>query len=531
MNKKNIQIWLPVLLSVSLMTGMFFGYKLKDNMGTYGPSFFGKAHRTSLQEILDLVKQKYVDTVNIDSLGYFVIQDVMNQLDPHSVYIPAGELQQINEDMQGNFQGVGIEFGMINDTAYVMSILPKGPAETAGMQAGDIIISANDSLVSGKKLNEDRIKGFFRGPKGSEVHVKLLRNKKQEEITIQRGIIPLKSVDAAYIIEPGTGFIRLNKFSATTYEEFMENLERLQKEGMKKLILDLRGNGGGMLDDAVQIADEFLDGNKEIVYTEGKSSPRQDYTARRPGLFETGKLIVLIDEGSASASEVLAGALQDWDRATIMGRRSFGKGLVQDQFTLSDGSAIRLTVSRYYTPVGRSIQKPYVHGDNTAYKKEVSERFTKGEIYHGDSSAHNGKAYKTKGGRVVYGGGGISPNIYIPFDSVDMVPKEKKAVYREILYDASFLYYLSNKAQLKKIKTPSDLQQYTNADASVFPFLKTFAVKDSINLDLLSTYQQQTLKKFFASMVGRQLWRSEGYIKMKNLNDPLVNKALEEMRK
>lgn len=500
-------------------------------MGSYGPSFFGKARRTSLQEILELVKQRYVDTVNVDSLGYSAIQDVMNQLDPHSVYIPAGDLQVINEDMQGNFQGVGIEFGMINDTAYVLSVLPKGPAEAAGMQTGDIIISANDSVISGNKMEEERIRKIFRGPKGSEVHVKLLRNQQPKEITIQRGIIPIKSVDAAYMIEPGVGFIRLNKFSSTTYEEFMENLERLQKEGMKKLILDLRGNGGGMLDDAVQIADEFLDGNKEIVYTEGKSSPRQDYTARRPGLFETGKLILLIDEGSASASEVLAGALQDWDRATIMGRRSFGKGLVQDQFTLSDGSAIRLTVSRYYTPVGRSIQKPYVHGDNTNYKNEVSERFAKGEIYHGDSSAHHGKQYKTKGGRVVYGGGGISPDIYIPFDSVDMIPKEKKMKYRDVLYDAAFFYYLNNKASLQKVKSPADLQQFTSNDASVFPFLKTLAAKDSLNVDLLSTYQQQMLKQYFTSMVGRQLWRSEGYIKMKNLNDPLVNKALEEIKK
>lgn len=500
-------------------------------MGTYGPSFFGKANRTSLQEILELVKQKYVDTVNVDSLGYSAIQDVMSQLDPHSVYIPAGELQLINEDMQGNFQGVGIEFGMITDTVYVMGVLPKGPAETAGMMVGDVIISANDSVVSGRKFDEENIRKFFRGPKGTEVHVKLLRNKQPKEIIIKRGIIPIKSVDAAYMIEPGVGFIRLNKFSSNTYEEFMENLERLQKEGMKKLILDLRGNGGGMLDDAVQIADEFLDGNKDIVYTEGKSSPKQNYTARRPGLFETGKLILLIDEGSASASEVLAGALQDWDRATIMGRRSFGKGLVQDQFTLSDGSAIRLTVSRYYTPVGRSIQKPYQRGENAHYKDEVSERFANGEIFHGDSTAHNGKKYKTKGGRLVYGSGGISPDIFVPMDSVDMIPKEKRMQYKDVLYNAAFLYFIQNQGALNKIKAPAELQQFTGNDATVIPFLQTLALKDSIKAAPLTNNQQQLLKQYFTSMLGRQLWRSEGYVKMKNLNDPVVIKALEEIKK
>lgn len=531
MTQKKVQVWLPVLLSVSLMIGMFFGYKLKDNMGSYGPSFFGKSRQTSLQEILELVKQKYVDTVNVDSLGYAAIQDLLSQLDPHSVYIPLQHVQQVNEDMQGNFQGVGIEFGLLEDTVHVMNIMAKGPADQAGIQVGDQIISANDSVVSGKKRDEDAIRKFFRGPKGTEVKVKLLRGGQPKEITIQRGIIPLKSVDAAYMIEPEIAYIRLNKFSSTTYEEFMENLERLQKEGMKKLILDLRGNGGGMLDDAVQIADEFIDGEKEIVYTEGKSYPRQNYNARRPGLFEKGKLILLIDEGSASASEVLAGALQDWDRATIMGRRSFGKGLVQEQFSLSDGSAIRLTVSRYYTPIGRSIQKPYVHGDNSNYKNEVTERLSNGELFHGDSATHNGKKYKTKGGRPVFGGGGISPDIYVAVDSSEFLPKENKQQMREIIGDAAYYYFLSNRANLQKIKTPAELQQTLSADASGWQFLKVQAVKDSVNLDMLPARQQQVIQHYFAIMLGRQLWRSEGYVKMKNLSDQLITKALEEIRK
>lgn len=501
-------------------------------MGAYGPSFFGRTQRNPVQEILELVKQKYVDTVNTDSLGQFAIQDMLNQLDPHSIYIPPVELQTVNEEMQGNFQGVGIEFVMLNDTLHVVYVMPKGPSEKAGLQVGDQLIRANDSLVSGAKRKYEAIRTFFRGPKGSKVKVQLIRGGKSLETTIQRGIIPIKSVDAAYLIEPGIAYIRVNKFSSTTYVEFMQNLERLQKEGMKQLILDLRGNGGGMLNDAVQMADEFLDGNKEIVYTEGKSSPKQSYTARRPGLFENGKLILLIDEGSASASEVLAGALQDWDRATILGRRSFGKGLVQEQFSLSDGSAIRLTVSRYFTPIGRSIQKPYNRGDKTGYRSEVAERFSNGELFHGDSAAHNGKQFKTKSGRIVYGGGGISPDIYVPADSADQLPKASRMQLREQIGDGAYLYFLANKTSLSKLKTPSDLQQYMDADpASINSYLTKLIQKDSIGFTSLTERQQITLRKNFINSLSRYIWHTEGYIKMRNASDPFVLRALQELRK
>ncbi|MBY0478380.1 MAG: S41 family peptidase [Chitinophagaceae bacterium] len=531
MTQKKVQVWLPVLLSVALMLGMFFGYKLKDNMGAYSPSFFGKSQRTSLQEILELVKQRYVDTVNVDSLGYFAIEDVLNQLDPHSVYIAPQEVQSVNEDMQGNFQGIGIEFNMIDDTVHITAIMEKGPAANAGLEVGDQILIANDSVISGKKRKYEDIRKFFRGAKGTEIRTVILRNKQQKNISIKRGIIPIKSAEAAYMIETGIAYIRLNKFSSTTYEEFMENMERLQKEGMQKLILDLRGNGGGMLDDAVQIADEFLSGSKEIVYTEGKSYPRQNYTARRPGLFEEGKLILLIDEGSASASEVLAGALQDWDRAIILGRRSFGKGLVQEQFSLSDGSAVRLTISRYYTPIGRSIQKPYTRGEKDHYKNEVTERYSNGELFHGDSAAHHGKKYKTKGGRPVFGGGGISPDIYVAVDSTELFPRDKKQLYREMISQAAYYYYLQNKNNLRTIKTTAELQQTVLNNPAAWDYLTKAALKDSIQTHLLPAKQQQLLREYFAALVGRQLWHSEGYIKMKNFNDPLVIKALQEIKK
>ncbi len=530
MNQKKIQIWLPVLLSVALITGMFFGYKLRDNMGNYAPRFLSRRHKTSVQEILDLVKTKYVDTVRTDSLQITAIQDILNQLDPHSIYIPATNVQMMNEEMQGSFYGVGIEFTMIDDTVCIIGVSTGSPAAQAGIEIGDRVISTNDSIVSGKKRNDDQIRSFFRGPKGTRVQVKFLRNAQVKDVTILRGAIPIKSVNAAYMIEPATGYIRLNKFSSTTYEEFMENLERLKKEKMQKLVLDLRGNAGGMLDDAVQIADEFLSGTKDIVYTEGKSAARQHYTAKRPGLLEEGNLVVLIDEGTASASEVLAGALQDWDRATIIGRRSFGKGLVQEQYQLSDGSAIRLTTARYYTPIGRSIQKPYKKGNTAAYHDEVMERYDNGELFHGDSAMHNGKKYKTKTGRTVYGGGGISPDIYIAVDSTEIIPKHNKAL-RAVYTEAAFFYFLQNKTKLKQLKTPQQLVEIVNTDPAAMNSITTRAQKDSFSLQKLTIQQQSILKNYFIASLAAKLWNNEGWIKVMNMNDKMVIRALQEIKK
>ena len=300
---------------------------------------------------------------------------------------------------------------------------------------------------------------------------------------------------------------------------------------MQKLILDLRGNGGGMLDDAVQIADEFLDGNKEIVYTEGKAYPKQIYAARRPGLFEKGKLILLIDENSASASEVLAGALQDWDRATIIGRRSFGKGLVQEQFSLSDGSAVRLTVSRYFTPIGRSIQKPYSRADRNKYDEELQNRFTNGELFHSDSVVHNSKPYKTKGGRVVYGGGGISPDVYVAVDTTATLPRSKRPKVRGFVSDAAYLYFLKKKKQFGSFKSAVQLQQYLASNTEAVSFLTTNLAKDSINLTAFSPAQQKNLTENFISMISWYVWYNEGYARIKNSYDPIVQKALQEIKK
>ncbi|MBX9782254.1 MAG: S41 family peptidase [Chitinophagaceae bacterium] len=531
MNQKKLQIWLPLLLAGAVVLGMFFGYKLKDNMGAYGPSFFGKQKRTGLEEILELVKAHYVDTVNTDSLSNTAIQNVISQLDPHSIYIPADHVQAVNDDMKGSFEGVGIEFGLIGDTVTVLQLFPKGPAEAAGIQIADKIISANDSMVSGKKVEYERIRKFFRGPKGTSVKVKLLRDGQPKEIIIQRGVIPVKSVDVAYMMEPGIGFIRLSKFASNTYEEFMQSLEDLKKQGMKKLILDLRDNGGGMLDDAIQIADEFLDDSKDIVYTEGKSTPKQIYTARRPGLFEEGKLVLLINEGSASASEVLTGALQDWDRAVIVGRRSFGKGLVQEQYQLSDGSALRLTISRYFTPIGRSIQKPYIRGEYGDYKEEINNRFNNGALFHNDSSNHKGKAYKTKGGRIVYGGGGISPDVFVPADSMEFQFLKKHELLGGLIEDASFTYYMSGKSKLNGFKTPQELKQHLTNDGGLWNIFQSKLAKNNLTVENFSPAQKQLISDYLNCMLGRFLWGNDGYFKMCNFSDKMVMKGLEEVKK
>ncbi|HEX4957793.1 MAG TPA: S41 family peptidase [Lacibacter sp.] len=531
MNQKKLQIWLPLLLAAAVFLGMIFGYKLRDNMGSYAPSFFSKQQRTSLQEILELVRTKYVDTVNVDSIGELGIQNVISQLDPHSVFIPAAQVQAINDDLKGSFEGVGIEFGMMNDTITVLKLFEKGPAELAGIQVADKIIMANDSIVSGVKAKADRIKRIFRGAKGTEVRVLLIRDGKQKEIVIKRGVIPVKSIDVAYLIEPSVAFIRVNKFAGNTYEEFMQTLERLKSEGMKRLILDLRDNGGGMLDDAIQMADEFLSDAKDIVYTEGKASAKQIYTARRPGLFEEGNLVVLIDEGSASASEVLTGALQDWDRATIVGRRSFGKGLVQEQFLLSDGSALRLTISRYYTPIGRSIQKPYTRGDAESYKEEIMNRFNNGSLFHNDSANHYGKAYKTRGGRKVYGGGGISPDIFVPADSSEFLLFKKHEVLKELIEEASFQYFIANKKNLLSFKTVHQLNEVLDTDASLWLALQFRSARHDLNVDALSASEKQVIKQYLNSMIARFLWGNEGFYKMANLYDPMVMKGLEQVKK
>lgn len=529
MEKKKLQIWLPLLFSISMIAGMFLGFKMRD--GLPGKSFFYMESRRPIQEILDIISNKYVDSVDINKLSDTAIQALLHQLDPHSSFIPPRELQAANEEITGNFFGIGVEFNMYNDSIHVVNVLKDGPAFKGGLQTGDIILKAGDSLLSGKKVPVERIRANLRGPLGSPVNLLIARNGKQKSVTIERGIIPLYSVDASYMVDSSVGFIRINKFSKQTYREFMTALEKLKKAGMKALILDLRGNGGGVLDEAVEIADEFLTGDKLITYTEGLHVPRKEYRCRREGQFEKGALVVLADEGTASASEVLLGALQDWDRGTIVGRRTFGKGLVQEQFDLANKGALRLTVARYLTPVGRSIQRSYKNGQD-AYFGEISERYHNGSMQSADSIRNDtSKTFASKAGKKIYGGGGISPDLFVPSDTSRLDPLTAKLYVKGLLTDFGYLYFMRNRGLANTYKTSAQFSRGFNLSEADWQYFQQLAAKDTIDISRISAFEKSFLMKALKSSVARQLFRTEGYIEVMNADDRSMLKALEILRK
>ena len=525
---KKLNVWTPLLFSLLMIAGMFIGYRLYENTNTKGFLKIRKLNR--VQEVMDLVNLKYVDSVNTDSMGEEAIHGVLSRLDPHSYFIPAADRDEMNEDLRGNFEGIGIEFLILDDTVNVTNVLADGPSDKAGLQVGDKFLIVNDSVVAGNGINSERIKKLLRGPGASDVRLTLWRDHQAKQFSVTRGAIPLPALDAAYMIEKGTGYVRINKFSRTTYAEFMQAMEKLQQQGLQKLILDLRGNGGGIVDEAVEMADEFLGDDKLIVYTLGRKSPRKEYHAQKPGLFEQGKLILLVDEGTASASEILTGALQDWDRATIMGRRTFGKGLVQEPFQLTDGSELRLTIARYYTPIGRSIQKPYNKGRD-AYNEEVMQRFHDGEVLHGDtSSIHAGPVYKTSGGRIVYGGGGISPDIFVGLDTNKLSQNVSSLYITGTLNNFIYSYYIINAAALKKFKNPIDFASGFQDDEAMWNSLVRYAAKDTINIRSIPPKDKEILQNRLKALLARLIWRSEGFFVINNERDIVVKKAVEQMR-
>lgn len=525
MGSKKLQVVLPVLFAIVMIVGMIIGFQLKEK--TMSPQFFNPSSRSSLQELTELIKNRYVDKVSADSINGLVANELLKHLDPHSVFIPSSDLSAANEDIMGNFQGIGIEFRQINDTVNVMSIMPGGPAEKVGLMTGDQLIYVNDTVsIAGKKLDGSAIRKLFRGPADSKVKVKFLRAGKLQEATITRGNIPVSSVDAAYMIAPKVGFIRLNKFAERTYEEFMTELEKLQALKMESLILDLRGNTGGLMKEAVDMADEFLEDNKLIVYTEGENTPRTEFTAKRPGLFEKGKLVVLIDESSASASEILAGALQDWDRATIMGRRSFGKGLVQQQFQLSDGSAVRLTVARYFTPLGRNIQKSYADGIDK-YNDEVVGRFHQTDSSaKKDSLARSVKKYKTPAGKIVFGGGGITPDTTVLFHSSLYTRAVLQVLMTSTLNDFAYYDYVTYRKQYTAFKDAADFKVNFKVTELQWNRFVAFATKEGLNFNAIDARSKDFILNRIKALIARQIWRTNGYFVVANDADILVGKAV-----
>lgn len=524
MGNKKWQVWLPLLFSVVMVIGMLLGYRLGSKGG---PGFFSSGSRNPLQEVLDLVRLKYVDTVQLDSLTGHAIEDIVNELDPHSVYLPPVDLKAANEDLAGRFEGIGVEFNLFKDTVHVVYVIPGGPSDRAGLQIGDRILSVNDSVLAGKSFGIEDIKNRIRGPRGSEARLKIERDKTIRSIPVTRGAIPVPSVDAAYMLDKTTGYIRLNRFTETSYEEFMKALETLQKQGLQSLIYDLRGNGGGFMNEAVDMADEFLDGDKLIVYTEGANSKKREYRCKRPGLFEKGKLVLLVDELSASASEVLAGALQDWCRATIVGRRTFGKGLVQEQYSLSNGSAIRLTVARYYTPLGRSIQRSYEKGKKV-YMDDLWDRFNSGELVSRDSvrNHQNGTGIVNACRDTLYAGGGITPQVFIALDTTAHQYQLNGLFSGTHLNRFVYNYYLQHKTALDGYRSAADFNSRFPDTENMWNEWVRQAERDSIRVSKLTPGQQAWLKTSMKALLSRFRWRTGGMMEILNTGDEFIQKSL-----
>jgi len=508
-----------------MIIGMFMGYKMRDAMP--GKSFFSTQKPSSVQEILDLLNSRYVDSVNLKSLSDTAIEAILSKLDPHSRYIPAEDLQQINEEIKGSFYGIGIEFNMLDDSLHIINVLEGGPSDKAGVKTGDIMLKAGDSAISGKKISTERIRNILRGPEETNVLLTILRNGKKQVTEVGRGNIPIRSVDVAYMLDSSNGYIKINKFSTQTYKEFMNSLLTLKKVGMKSLVLDLRGNGGGVLDEAVEIADELLEGDKLITYTEGLHSPKKEFRCRRQGQFEQGKVVVLADEGSASASEVLMGALQDWDRATIVGRRTFGKGLVQEQYDLRNRAALRLTVARYYTPIGRSIQRSYKDGAKSYYTA-ISDRFTDGEMITADSVKNDtSKIYRSQKGKKLFGGGGISPDFFVTADTAKLSMTIAKIYSRGTLSDFGYRYYKNHQTAFKSYKNATQFAQNFTIRDDEWKYFESLAAKDSIATNTITKKEKEMIEQSLKASLARQLFRAEGYYETINAKDRFIKKALE----
>ena len=531
-NNKNSNPFLPLFFALVLIIGIFVGIRLNRNsqQNQLLQLFSNEKNNTNkLDELLDYVLREYVDTLNRDSLTDVTIETLLGNLDPHSAYIPASDLQATNEPLNGNFEGIGIEFNLLRDTIYVVTAIPGGPSEKAGLKSGDKIIFVDGKNVAGVKITNEMVFKNLKGKGGTVVKIGVLRygTSTIEYFKITRGKIPIYSVDAAYMMDSITGFIKISRFASTTYQEFDNALSKLEKQGMKQLVLDLRGNPGGFLDAAIDISDEFLTKGKMIVYTQGKNKPRQNSIASEKGRFEKQKLAILIDENSASASEIVAGAVQDNDRGVIIGRRSFGKGLVQEQTEFKDGSAIRLTIARYFTPSGRCIQKPYENGRIEDYYQDEMERYDNGELVNADSVKLNKKLkYTTPAGKVVYGGGGIMPDYFIPIDTTKVSRYISELLYKNLINDFALEYVNKNRAQLKYTSAKEFNQQF-KINTPLINELKSYANKNNIKssasdlgkgLDLLSTH----LKAYIA----KDIFNQEAWFFVKNANDDACKKAL-----
>lgn len=535
MENKRPYIYLPIYFSLTLLLGIFLGTILIPSISGKGSLFsFGSKSYDKLNDVLNYIENDYVDTISRKALTEKAINGVLQSLDPHSAYISAEEFNDANDPLMGNFDGIGVQFRVIRDTITVINTVAGGPSEAKGLMGGDRIVRIDGQNVASIKIKDADVMKKLKGPRGTLVTVSIYRKgiKKLKDYTITRNVIPTYSVDIAYMPTPAVGYIKLSKFSASTYDEMVTAITQLENQGMKKLILDLRGNGGGYLDAAVNLADEFLDDKKLIVYTEGTHRSKKNYYAKRDGLFEKNELVVLIDEFSASASEIVSGAIQDNDRGLIIGRRSFGKGLVQEQINLTDGSAVRLTVARYHTPTGRCIQKPYT-GNSEEYYMEFYQRIMEEDAGIIDSLNFSDTIkYKTPKGKIVYGGGGIMPDIYVPMKTEFVSDYYRKVLNKGLLNEFGFDYADKNRIRLKAYGSAKNFIANFNITPAVFADFIAYAESKGIKRDEDGIkLAEKTLQAQLKGAIGRNIFDDAAFYPVILPADKIFEKAINVLNK
>lgn len=516
--------YLPILFFAVLAIGILLGGMLSFPNQNY---FFVKNQsKNKLNKLLDFIDNEYVDNINSDSIINLTIDNVLGQLDPHSVYIPPSEQNEIAESMRGDFVGIGVNFYMYKDSVAIIKTVENGPSEKAGINAGDRILYADKTKLFGRKLPNDSLFSKLKGKEGSEIVVTVYRKSENKKITIKikRGVIPIKSVDAALLLNPTMGYIKINRFAETTYEEFKTGLDKLKREGAKSLVIDLRDNGGGYMDPAIAIADELLKDQQLIVYTKDKNGTTDKTFATKKGSFENGRLFILIDENSASASEILAGAIQDNDRGTVVGRRSFGKGLVQREMDFSDGSAVRLTVARYYTPTGRSIQKPYTKGTED-YLKESESRFENGELYYKDSiKTPKTPKFKTPKGKIVYGGGGIVPDVFVPLE-IEKGTEHTAYLLQSGILGQFIFEQLDRDRNVFKGLTFEQFKSKIDGTDLYFNAFQKFLSKNGMEMKLDTN--KSLVKRYLAAEFARQLYSENKFYEILLKEDAMIKKIFQ----
>lgn len=531
MNNKKSNRFMPLMMALCVVIGIIVGSFYSNHFSGNRLSIINTG-TNRINNLLHIIDDQYVDKVNLDSLVEDAMPKILTELDPHSVYISAKDVEAANQDLQGSFSGVGIQFVIQQDTIHVQNVIQNGPAERAGILAGDKIVMVDDQTFVGKAVTNQEAMKRLKGPKNTKVKIGVLRygHSKPQSFVVTRGDIPIKSVSATYMIDDKTGYIRIKSFGETTYAELLVALAKLGESGFQNLIIDLRDNTGGYLQSAVQMANEFLPKNKLIVYTEGRKSPRQDFRSDGRGSYKQTPLVVLINEGSASASEIFAGAMQDNDRATVIGRRSFGKGLVQKQIEFSDGSMVRLTIARYYTPSGRCIQKPYVHGETDDYAQDLMSRYEHGEFFSQDSIKHTGPKYHTSNGRVVYGGGGITPDIFVPEDTTGFTSYYKQATMSGLILQFAFTYTDDNRPKLNNFKEMMELADYLKKQNLVDKFATYANDKGLKRRNLMIRKSHYLLDRFINSRIIYNMLDEQAWLEYVNEDDATIREALKTFR-